>query len=185
MAYVEKTKKYVDDLIGILQNLDFEALNQCLEVVERARDEGKNIYIFGNGGSAATASHAVCDFNKGLSYGKSRRFRVICLNDNMYTLSAYSNDVSYSDVFVEQLKNFLAPGDIVIGISGSGNSENVIRAIDYANEHKATTIGFCGFDGGRLKEKAQVVFHVNVNDMQKVEDIHAMFGHIAVQILKQ
>jgi len=93
----------------------------------------------GNGGSGSTASHAAADLNKGVSYGREKRFRVMSLNDNMATLTAYANDVSYSDAFVEQLKNFLHPGDLVIGISGSGNSPNILKAIEYANQQGAIT----------------------------------------------
>ena len=99
----------------------------------------------GNGGSGASASHAAGDLNKGVSYGREKRFRVISLNDNLATLTAYANDVSYVDVFVEQLKNFLRPGDLVIAISGSGNSPNVLKAIEYANQQGAITVGLTGF----------------------------------------
>jgi D-sedoheptulose 7-phosphate isomerase len=105
------------------------------------------------------------------------------LNDNMATVTAYANDVSYSEAFVEQLKNFLNRGDVVIGISGSGNSPSILKAIEYANQQGAITVGLTGFSGGKLAGLAQVPVHVPVNDMQKVEDIHMMLFHVAMQVL--
>ncbi len=104
--------------------LEFE---EFIAELDRAYRREANIFIFGNGGSAATASHFACDMNKGVGHGKDKKFKVMCLNDNLPTLLAYANDVSYEDVFVEQLKNFMGEGDLVVGISGSGNSENVVR----------------------------------------------------------
>ncbi len=184
MAYGEKIENYLSGLIEVINKLDRNELETFLTVLNQARLDEKNIYIFGNGGSAATASHMVCDFNKGISWGKNPRFRFICLNDNVPTMMAYANDISYADVFVEPLRNFLKPGEVVVGISGSGNSENVIRAIDYANEIGAITVGLSGYSGGKLKAKAKYNVHVNINDMQKAEDIHIMLGHLAYAVLK-
>jgi D-sedoheptulose 7-phosphate isomerase len=172
----------VTDLIHILQHLDVEQVDAYMRVLADARSAGKRVYVFGNGGSGATASHLSCDLNKG-AQSRAGRFRVICLNDNVATLQAYANDEGYDRIFVEQLRNFLEPNAVVVGISGSGNSENIIQAIDYANECGALTVGLCGFSGGRLKEKAKVVVHVAADDMQKVEDVHAMLGHLAMQVL--
>ena len=141
------------------------------------------MFIMGNGGSGSSASHAAGDLNKGVSYGREKRFRVMSLNDNMATLTAYANDVSYSEAFVEQLKNFLNPGDVVIGISGSGNSASILKAIEYANQQGAVTVGMCGFSGGKLAGMAQLPVHIPVHDMQKVEDIHMMLFHVAMQVL--
>jgi D-sedoheptulose 7-phosphate isomerase len=121
--------------------------------------------------------------NKGVSYGREKRFRVISLNDNLATLTAYANDVSYTEVFVEQLKNFLRAGDVVVGISGSGNSPNILKAIEYANRQGAITVGLTGFNGGKLASLVQVPVHIPVHDMQKVEDIHMMLFHVAMQVL--
>ena len=112
-----------------------------------------------------------------------KKFKVICLNDNIPTMLAYANDLSYQSVFVEQLKNFLQSGDVVIGISGSGNSENVIRALMFAKEKGARTIGLTGFDGGKLARVADIPFVVDINDMQKVEDVHMIVVHILMQYL--
>jgi len=137
----------------------------------------------GNGGSAATASHYAADFNKGLSYGKARRFRFLCLSDNVPTLTAYANDVAYEEVFVEQLRNFLQPGDLVIAISGSGNSRNILKAIEYANGEGAVTVGLTGYDGGALKRIAQHGVHVPIADMQVTEDLHMVLDHLAYAVL--
>ena len=111
------------------------------------------------------------------------QFRGRTLVDNVGLQTAYANDISFQDLFVEQLKNIAATGDLVIAISGSGNSENVIRAVNYANEIGCETLGLCGYSGGKLKTIAKHVVHVNVNDMQLCEDVHALFGHIVMQAL--
>jgi phosphoglycolate phosphatase-like HAD superfamily hydrolase len=125
----------------------------------------------------------VADFNKGLSYGKRRRFRFMCLGDNTATLTAYANDVSYDDVYVEQLRNFLEPGDLVIGISGSGNSRNVVKAVEFANSSGAVTLGLTGYDGGALRKTAQHGVHIPIADMQVTEDLHMVLDHLAYSIL--
>jgi D-sedoheptulose 7-phosphate isomerase len=174
---------YCQGLKEAVDSIPRDAAEKFLQVLESAYLEGRQVFLMGNGGSGASASHAAGDLNKGVSYGREKRFRVISLNDNLATLTAYANDVSYVDVFVEQLKNFLQPGDLVIAISGSGNSPNVLKAIEYANHHGAVTVGLTGFSGGKLVELAQVPVHVPVNDMQKVEDIHMMLFHVAMQVL--
>jgi D-sedoheptulose 7-phosphate isomerase len=135
------------------------------------------IFIFGNGGSASTSSHFCCDLNKGVSYGKHKKFHAHSLTDNMATITAYANDTSYDDVFVEPLKNFLNPGDLVIAISGSGNSKNVIKAVEYANSMGNRTAGITGYNGGKLKQIATLSVNANVNDMEISEDIHMILCH--------
>jgi len=179
-------QEFLDYCQGLKQALDAiptDAAERFLQLLETAYLEGRQVFLMGNGGSGATASHAAGDLNKGVSYGREKRFRVISLNDNLATLTAYANDVSYVDVFVEQLKNFLNPGDVVIGISGSGNSPSILKAVEYANQRGATTVGMCGFGGGKLAGLAHVPVHIPVNDMQKVEDIHMMLFHVAMQVL--
>jgi D-sedoheptulose 7-phosphate isomerase len=183
MPYHATADSYRDELLRVLERLDLEEVDRFIGVLERALAAGSTVFVFGNGGSGATASHIACDMNKGVSYGKARRFKVICLNDNVPTMMAYANDVTYDDVFVEPLRNFLSPSDVVIGISGSGNSENVIRAIDYANEVGALTVGLSGYSGGKLKQKAKISVHVAANDMQMAEDVHLVVGHMAMQAL--
>jgi D-sedoheptulose 7-phosphate isomerase len=179
-------QQFLDYCQGLKQALDTiptDAAEKFLQLLEDAYLQGRQVFIMGNGGSGSSASHAAGDLVKGVSYGREKRFRVFSLNDNMATVTAYANDVSYADAFVEQLKNFLNPGDLVIGISGSGNSPSILKAVDYANQHGATTVGLCGFSGGKLAGLAQVPVHVPVHDMQKVEDIHMMLFHVAMQVL--
>ncbi|MBV7529005.1 SIS domain-containing protein [Chitinophaga sp. sic0106] len=172
---------YLTELQNTLRNLDQSEILEVAEILKNARDTGKQIFIFGNGGSGSTATHFACDINKGVSYNRDKRFKVICLNDNIPTMLAYSNDVGYDVVFSEQLKNFIEEGDVVIGISGSGNSKNIIKAMETAKESKAITIGITGFSGGKLKEMADYSLNAGVNDMQLSEDVHMIWVHIMMK----
>jgi len=174
---------YLNEVKEILDKLPVDKLQTFFSLLLNAYNNGNQIFVMGNGGSGATASHFVVDINKGTCYGLDKRFKMICLNDNVPSVLAYANDVCYEDIFVEQLKNFLKPGDLVIGISGSGNSENVLRAIEYANKNGAVTFGLTGFNGGKLAKLAQYSIIVPVNDMQKSEDFHLMICHIMMQCL--
>ncbi len=174
---------YIDRLKTTLDKISREEINGFLNLLVDALEAGRNVFTLGNGGSAATASHMAVDFNKGLSWGKARRFRFLCLSDNLPTLTAYANDVSYEDVFVEPLKNFLESGDLVIAISGSGNSRNVIKAVEYANAHGAVTVGLTGYDGGLLKKTARHGVHIPIRDMQVTEDLHMVLDHLAYSVL--
>jgi len=177
--------EYCQGLKGAIDAVTPDAVEAFIQTLESACQEGRQLFLMGNGGSGSPASHAACDLNKGVSFGREQRFRAICLNDYVATLSAYANDVCHNDVFVDPLRNFLRPGDVVVGISGSGNSPNVLKAIDYANHHGEFTVGLCGFDGGRLASLVRLCVHVPVRDMQKVEDIHMMLFHLATQVLVQ
>jgi D-sedoheptulose 7-phosphate isomerase len=174
-------RNYLTELSDILTTLNVKEFEYLINELTSAYERGANIFICGNGGSAATAAHFACDINKGVSFGKDKRFKIICLSDNIPTVMAYANDVSYNDIFVEQLKNFMNTGDLIIGVSGSGNSENILKAIIYANEHGGRTFGVCGYKGGRLKDTAMKSLVINSNDMQKVEDIHLIIFHCAMQ----
>jgi D-sedoheptulose 7-phosphate isomerase len=160
-----------------------DELNAFLNLLLGALESGVTVYVMGNGGSAATASHFAVDFNKGLSYQKARRFRFVCLNDNVPTLTAYANDVGYEEVFVQQLRNLLTPDDVVIGISGSGNSPNVVKAIEYAGSLGARTVAITGYDGGKLKRAAKSGVHVPIADMQVTEDLHMVLDHLSYAVL--
>ena len=174
---------YCASLSKALEGVSRERFEEFIHLLEDAYHHDRQVFFMGNGGSGSTASHFICDLNKGVSYGRSKRFRGISLNDNLATITAYANDVAYEDVFVEQLKNFLQPGDLVVAISGSGNSRNVLKAIDYANSHGAHTVGLCGFDGGKLAAAARTPVLVPVRDMQKAEDAHMILLHVAMQLL--
>ena len=176
-------KNYLAGLTGIFSAMNEKEFEQLVEALRSAYERRSQIFVCGNGGSASTASHFACDINKGVSYGKDKRFKIICLNDNIPTMLAYANDVSYEDVFVEQLKNFMNKGDIVIGVSGSGNSKNVLKAVEYAVKNGAETFGICGCGGGKLKQIARQSLVIHSNDMQKVEDMHMIVFHCAMQYL--
>ena len=175
-------KNYLVELHQALNKIDLKEFDLFLEELSGAFARKSQIFIFGNGGSASTASHFVCDINKGVSFKKTNKFKLICLNDNIPTLLAYANDISFQDIFVEQLKNLFNKEDLVIGLSGSGNSENVLKAIKYANEYDGKTFGICG-RGGKLVEIAQKTLIIQSNDMQKIEDIHLIISHCAMQYL--
>lgn len=175
--------EYISNLKSCLDKLSRKEIQNFLCELMEARESGKQIFIMGNGGSAATASHFVCDFNKGVNENNNKRFKFICLNDNVPSMMAYGNDISYDSIFVEQLKNYLNEGDVVIGISGSGNSVNVVNAISYANAHGAKTIGLVGYNGGKLGKICQLRVHVNINNMQIVEDIHMILDHMGMTII--
>jgi len=176
---------YICDLKEVLDDFPHEQFERVIDAMLDAYYNDKHIFTMGNGGSASTASHWVCDINKGCSLGKEKKFKMMCLNDSISTMLAYANDLSYEDVFVEQLKNFLVSGDVVIGISGSGNSENVLRAIDYANNNGGTTVGLCGYSGGKLFQMVDIPVLAKVDDMQKVEDIHMIVVHMSMQRIIQ
>jgi D-sedoheptulose 7-phosphate isomerase len=174
-------KNYLGDLKELINTIDINEITEFIKDIENAYKNGKTIFIMGNGGSAATASHFVCDINKGVSLKLQKKFKVLCLNDNIPIMLAYSNDISYDSVFIEQLKNFIMNDDLVIGISGSGNSKNVLNAIEYSNKVGARTFGIIGCEGGKLKDIAQKSLIVRSFDMQKIEDCHMILTHLIMQ----
>ena len=182
-AYTGTAQDYITRLSAVLAALDRAQVDNAVNVIAEAWRAGRQVITLGNGGSSMTALHFVNDWNKSIFMASGKPFRGRSLVDNMGLVMSYGNDVSFQDIFVEQLKNLLQAGDLVIAISGSGNSENVIRAVRYANEHDAVTLGLCGYRGGKLKELAQHVVWANVDDMQLSEDVHAIFGHIVMQRL--
>jgi D-sedoheptulose 7-phosphate isomerase len=174
---------YFNRVSDTLKHLDIDSITNLVDLLLKAREGEKTVFIFGNGGSAATASHVTGDFLKGISYGLEKRFRVQCLNDNIAGMMAISNDLTYEEIFIEQLKVFLRKEDIVIGISGSGNSVNVVKAFEYARSKGAITVAFCGFKGGRIKEIADHLIHVPIHDMEITEDIHTIIFHSIKQAM--
>ena len=186
MEYQQEVRNYINKEIEVLKSLDVEAINKVINVLEKARKRNADIYVFGNGGSAATASHYCCDFNKGISSAiKGNKYRFHCLSDNISTLTAVANDIAYEEIFREQLRGVLREHDLVIGISGSGNSENVIRAVEYAKEIGIEVIGITGYQGGRLKKLADYHLDTKIDDMQVSEDIHMMFDHLMVTCIRR
>ncbi len=171
-------QRYKSELVAAFETVDLERVSQAIEILGRARDEGRRIFVCGNGGSASTASHFATDLVKGASFGRSSRFRVMALTDSLPTITAYSNDVSYECVFVEQMKNFAEPGDILLAISSSGNSPNVLCAVEYANSLGCRTIALTGRDGGKLGPLAQLNIQVAHPHTGRIEDLHVVVLHM-------
>ncbi len=176
---------YVAELKRAIDLIPLDKLEQAVETLTQAYENGHSVFIMGNGGSGATASHFVCDLNKGVGRGQTKRLRSICLNDNMPSILAYANDISYEDIFVGQLENFLEKEDVVIILSSSGDSPNVLKAIQYANQKSAHTIAFTGFKGGKAADLAKISIVIPANDVQKIEDIHLILTHMIMQIFQK
>ena len=170
--------QYRTELYETLASVDVSLVEKVIEVFREARDKGRHIFVCGNGGSASSASHFVCDTVKAASYGRTKRFKVVALADQVPTITAYSNDVAYDSIFVEQLMNFAEPGDVVMALSGSGNSPNVVRAIEYGKQIGCTTIGLSGRDGGKLAKLSDISIHVPFQHMGRIEDAHMMVCHM-------
>lgn len=181
--YKQKLQDYLEKEAKAVQSLNLDDINTVMNVLEDARLTGKRIFICGNGGSAATASHYCCDFNKGVSEHQEQKYNLECLKDNVPTMMAVANDISYDEVFRFPLRNKMKPGDILIGISGSGNSRNVVNAMDYARSIGGTTIAIVGYSGGKMKEMADYHIHVNIDNMQISEDVHMMLDHLMMYVL--
>ena len=181
-------KGYLTELSSTLDELPLHQIERIKDILLKAYRDGKRIFIMGNGGSATASSHFACDLAKGITMGSPHmkdRFKVIALTDNVPLLTAWANDTGYENIFVEQLRNLLEEGDVVIAISASGNSKNVLKAVDYANNKAATTIGLTGFEGGRLKDMAQECLIVPSSSMERVEDIHLILGHLLCCYLRE
>jgi D-sedoheptulose 7-phosphate isomerase len=175
MAFPEQ---YKAELLKAIDSIDLDKVSRAIEILKQARDGGRGIFVCGNGGSASAASHFATDLVKGASYGRPQRFRVMALTDSLPTITAYSNDISYECVFVEQLKNFAGSGDVVMAISGSGNSPNVLRALEYANSIGCRTIALSGRDGGKLATLAHLNLQVSHSHMGRIEDGHLVMLHM-------
>jgi D-sedoheptulose 7-phosphate isomerase len=176
-AYVERLKLAIDQIPA-------DRVEAMGEILYRAYRHNKQVFVVGNGGSAATASHMACDLGKNTISAHRKRFRIMSLNDNMPLVSALANDIGYEYVFSEQLKNLIQPGDVLISITGSGNSPNIVRAMEYARERAATNVALLGFDGGRALELADEYVLVPVRDYGVVEDLHMVLDHILTEYFR-
>lgn len=174
---------YFSAHLNLAKNLDLASFHNGIEIVRSAFDANKKIITCGNGGSALTASHYITDWNKMVNLATGRKFRGISLCDNVGLITAYSNDISYDDVFSGQLKTIMDEGDLLVAVSGSGNSLNVVRAVEYANSIGGNTLGIVGYDGGRVKILSKAAVWVESYDMQLCEDVHLMFGHMVMKAL--
>lgn len=174
---------YFDEVARCMANLDKRKIKKVIDILTAAYKSDKQIFIIGNGGSASASSHMACDLNKGtlqkVNNPNEKRLRVISLNDNMALMTALANDLSFDDVFVQQLQNLLNRGDVVIAISGSGNSRNAVKAVEFAKKRGAKTIGFLGFtDGGKLGKLVDCAVVVSSRHYGPIEDIHVALGHV-------
>lgn len=176
--------RYLSTLGEVLRHMPVAEIDRAARTLRQAWADGRSVFLFGNGGSAATASHVAVDLVKGLVDGRRPRMKVIALTDNVPLLTAYGNDVSYDRVFAEQLANFVQPGDVAVAISGSGNSPNVLGAVTVARERGATTIGITGFQGGRLKGMVDQAIVVPSDNMQQIEDAHLIIAHVLFVALR-
>jgi D-sedoheptulose 7-phosphate isomerase len=167
----------------LAQQIDAASLQRGIDIVRSAFEGGKKIITCGNGGSAYTASHYITDWNKMVNLASGKKFRGLSLCDNIGLVTAFGNDIHYDEVFTGQLKAILDAGDLLVAISGSGNSPNVLKAVEYANEAGAKTLAVVGYDGGKLKPIAQHSVWIPSFDMQLCEDAHLMFGHMVMKTL--
>ena len=186
---MDKTSRYISDYVDLemrtLERFDKQAAAEVLGAILRAYEAEGTIYVCGNGGSASTASHMANDFNKGISEYVQKKFRFYSLTDNVATMLSIANDISYDEMFRFQLQGRLRKEDLVIGISGSGNSMDVVNALTYAREQGVQTVAVCGYSGGKIKEIADVAFHVDINNMQIVEDVHLILNHLLMNVLQR
>lgn len=182
MNYTNSIREYLNRDIEAFNKLNIDEINTAIEAIYHAWERGSTIYVMGNGGSAATASHMVCDFNKGVSLNTGRKFKLICLNDNIPIITAIANDISYDKIFELQLKDVVTKDDLVLAISGSGNSKNIVNAVSYAKSIGTKIVGMTGYHGGKLRELADYHLHVPVDDMQVTEDFHMIFVHMMMRL---
>jgi len=182
---MQNIKAYLDSAITTIEKLPCEEIASAIAVLTWARMNDKQVFVMGNGGSAATASHFACDLAKGTLAHDRPRFRVIALTDSMPLFSALANDFGFEHVFSEQLASLVREGDVVLAISGSGNSVNVVNAVKHARQAHATTIGLLGFDGGVLKDLVDICILVSNDSYEQVEDLHLMLGHLMCVCIRQ
>lgn len=176
---------YFQQLAQLIPELPYESIEQIAAVILQAFDEERTVFVFGNGGSAASASHMMCDMNKGtVDPERSRRLKVMALTDNVPLMTAWANDSHYERIFAEQLKNFAQPRDVAFAISGSGNSPNVLHALTAARERGTVTVGLAGYQGGKMKPLCDVCAVVPSDNMQMIEDMHHAMLHAMFTVVR-
>jgi D-sedoheptulose 7-phosphate isomerase len=168
---------YFEGVLQTIIKMPIATVDEIATALVEAYDRGRAVYLFGNGGSAALASHFACDLGKGATDGSAKRFRALAFTDNVPLMTAWANDASYEDVFAEQLANFVRPDDVAFAISGSGNSPNVLKALTVARREGALTIGLTGFQGGYMKDLCDVCLVIPSDNMQIIEDLHLSVTH--------
>lgn len=182
---MEIIHQYLDQVQHILADLPMERLCEMVDVLLGANYMGSTVFVVGNGGSAATASHFAGDLAKGTITPGRPRFRVMALTDSIPLMTAWSNDLGYEDIFAEQLRSVIRRGDVLVAISGSGNSENVLRAVDLTSQVGGITIGLSGFAGGKLSALVDVPVVVPCDCMEQIEDVHMTLCHMACWVLRE
>jgi len=178
-------QSYLGDISTLMSEISESSIENVLNILYKAYIEDKQVFLFGNGGAAATSTHLACDLAKGATYPDKRRFKVVSLSENISILTAWANDTDYTNIFGEQLKNFVKPEDVVIGLSASGMSPNVINALKLANEMGAVTVLFSGYDGGKAAKEAKHTVIVPTKNIQQIEDVHLVICHILYTCLRQ
>jgi len=175
---------YFDDVIQTIGKMPIATIEKIVTALGEAYESSRMIYLFGNGGSAALASHFACDLGKGASNGSSKRFQVLAFTDNVPLMTAWANDARYEDIFAEQLINFVRRDDITFAISASGKSPNVLKALKVSREAGAFTIGLTGFQGGEMKDLCDLCLTVPSDNMQIIEDLHLSVTHAVFTALR-
>jgi len=176
---------YLAELEGVVRGISRQDVQAVVDRLYEAWRRQQSVYLIGNGGSAATAAHMMNDLNKFTAIGDLPRFRAFALTDNIPYLTAIANDQAYADIFVESLKNFLRPDDVVVAISGSGNSPNIVKAVEYARAQGATVIGFCGSPGGTLAQLADLKVVIPSSKITQQEDGHMILDHAVATALRE
>lgn len=176
---------YIGSLSRTIADIPHDKVQDVIDTLKEAVDSGGHVFILGNGGSAANASHIAEDLQKGIKECTGKRFKVVALTDSVPLITAWANDTHYENIFAEQIDSFAEPGDVVIAISGSGNSPNVIKAVEKANQMGAITIGWSGYSGGKLAQVAQKSIVIRSDNMQRIEDVHLVLGHLVFTCLMQ
>jgi D-sedoheptulose 7-phosphate isomerase len=178
-------QSYLGDISSLMSKISEESIENVLNIIYDAYVDDRQLFLFGNGGAAATSMHLACDLAKGATYPDKRRFKVISLSENISILTAWANDTDYTNIFGEQLKNFVKKDDVVIGLSASGMSPNVINALKIANDMGAITILFSGYDGGNAAKVAKHTIIVPTKNIQQIEDVHLIISHILYTCLRR
>lgn len=181
---MKSLKEYFDQEVELAGKLDLDRLQEIITALERARNENRRVFVFGNGGSASTASHFACDLGKGTIQPNLPRFKIFCLNDNVPTMTAYANDTGYENIFAEPLITHSERGDLAVAFSASGNSPNIVRAIEAARQRGLISIGFTGFSGGKIRNLLDINLHIPSESFGHVEDLHLAATHAICEILK-
>jgi D-sedoheptulose 7-phosphate isomerase len=180
-----RSETYILAVTDVLRNLPFESIDRISQELCKAYESNRSVFVFGNGGSAALASHCACDLGKGTAVNGKRRFRVLALTDNVPLMTAWANDAHYDEIFAEQLRTFLQPDDVVLAISGSGNSPNILKGLQAARDLGAVTIGLTGFQGGKMKSLCDFCAVVPSDNMQMIEDVHLSMSHAIFLSLRE